>query len=115
MEGARILLMGLAFKENCPDLRNTRVVDIVAELADYNVTVEVHDPHVDPKEADLVYGIRPIDVPESAAYDAIILAVAHREFRELGAERIRAWGRPDSHVLYDLKYVLPRAAVDLRL
>ncbi|SFU95669.1 Vi polysaccharide biosynthesis UDP-N-acetylglucosamine C-6 dehydrogenase TviB [Halomonas korlensis] len=113
-EGARVLVMGLAFKENCPDLRNTRVVDIVRELADYNVAVDVYDPQVNKAEAEQAYGIRPVEAPEAGAYDAMILAVAHREFRELGAEGIRAWGKP-THVLYDLKYVLTKEAVDLRL
>ncbi|MEC9483216.1 MAG: Vi polysaccharide biosynthesis UDP-N-acetylglucosamine C-6 dehydrogenase TviB [Halomonas sp.] len=114
VEGARVLVMGLAFKENCPDLRNTRVVDILAELADYNVAVDVFDPQVDKDEAEREYNVRPVEAPEAGAYDAIILAVAHHEFRELGAEGIRAWGKP-RHVLYDLKYLLPKQAVDLRL
>ncbi|WP_237673943.1 Vi polysaccharide biosynthesis UDP-N-acetylglucosamine C-6 dehydrogenase TviB [Vreelandella profundi] len=114
VEGARVLVLGLTFKENCPDLRNTRIVDILAELADYGVTVDVFDPQVNKAEAEAEYGIRPVEAPEAGAYDSIILAVAHREFRELGVEGIRAWGKPD-HVLYDLKYVLPKNAVDLRL
>jgi len=114
VEGARVLVMGLTFKENCPDLRNTRVVDILAELADYNVAVDVFDPQVNKAEAEAEYGIRPVEAPEAGAYDAVILAVAHREFCELGAEGIRAWGKPE-HVLYDLKYVLPKESVDLRL
>ncbi|MGJ7460577.1 Vi polysaccharide biosynthesis UDP-N-acetylglucosamine C-6 dehydrogenase TviB [Halomonas sp. MA07-2] len=114
VEGARVLVMGLTFKENCPDLRNTRVVDILAELADYGVAVDVFDPQVNKAEAEQEYGISPVEAPEAGAYDAIILAVAHREFRELGVEGIRAWGKPE-HVLYDLKYVLPKRDVDLRL
>ncbi|MBS9404077.1 Vi polysaccharide biosynthesis UDP-N-acetylglucosamine C-6 dehydrogenase TviB [Halomonas sp. TRM85114] len=114
VQGARVLVMGLTFKENCPDLRNTRVVDILRELADYNVAVDVFDPQVDKAEAEAEYGIRPVEQPEPGAYDAMILAVAHREFRELGAEGIRPWGKPE-HVLYDLKYMLPKEAVDLRL
>lgn len=114
VEGARVLVMGLTFKENCPDLRNTRVVDILAELADYNVAVDVFDPQVNKAEAEAEYGIRPVQAPEAGAYDAVILAVAHREFQALGAEGIRAWGKPE-HVLYDLKYVLPKESVDLRL
>jgi UDP-N-acetyl-D-galactosamine dehydrogenase len=112
--GARVLVLGLSFKENCPDLRNTRVVDILKELADYNVAVDVFDPQVDTAEAEREYAIRPVAKPEAGAYDAIVLAVAHREFRELGAEGIRAWGKPE-HVLYDLKYLLPKDEVDLRL
>lgn len=114
VEGARVLLLGLTFKENCPDLRNTRVVDIIAELADYNVAVDVFDPQANPDEAEHEFGIRPIDAPETSTYDGVILAVAHREFRELGVGGIRAWGKP-KHVLYDLKYLLPKASVDLRL
>lgn len=114
MDGARVLVMGLTFKENCPDLRNTRVVDILSELGDYNVTVDTYDPQVDKDEAEAEYGIRPVERPEEGAYDAVVLAVAHREFLELGAKGIRAWGKPE-HVLYDLKYLLPKEAVDLRL
>ncbi|MDN7131520.1 Vi polysaccharide biosynthesis UDP-N-acetylglucosamine C-6 dehydrogenase TviB [Halomonas sp. MC140] len=114
VEGARVLVLGLTFKENCPDLRNTRIVDILAELADYNVAVDVYDPQVNSAEAEAEYGIRVVGEPEAGAYDGIILAVAHREFHALGAEGIRAWGKPE-HVLYDLKYVLPKNAVDLRL
>lgn len=114
VEGARVLIMGLAFKENCPDLRNTKVVDILRELSEYNISVSVFDPHVNREEAELEYGIMPIEQPAAGAYDAIILAVAHREFRELGVEGIRSWGKLE-HVLYDLKYVLPKGEVDLRL
>ncbi|WNK21619.1 Vi polysaccharide biosynthesis UDP-N-acetylglucosamine C-6 dehydrogenase TviB [Halomonas piscis] len=114
VEGARVLVMGLTFKENCPDLRNTRVVDIIAELADYNVAVDVFDPQVNKGEAEAEYGIRPVAEPQPGAYDAIVLAVAHREFRELGVEGIRAWGKP-KQVLYDLKYALDKDQVDLRL
>lgn len=114
VDGARVLVMGLAFKENCPDLRNTRVVDIVTELKEYNCMVDVYDPWVLPDEAVHEYGISPIAQPEAATYDGIILAVAHNEFRALGAEGIRAFGK-SVHVLYDLKYVLAADAVDLRL
>lgn len=114
VEGARVLVMGLTFKENCPDLRNTRVVDILNELADYNIAVDVYDPQVDKDEAEHEYSIRPVEQPSASAYDAIVLAVAHQEFRELAVEDIRAWGKSE-HVLYDLKYVLPKQDVDLRL
>jgi len=112
--GARILILGLAFKENCPDLRNTRVVDIVRELEGFHATVDVHDPWVDAEQARHEYGIAPVATPEPGRYDAIILAVAHEQFRELGAEGIRALGKSE-HVLYDIKGVLPRDAVDARL
>lgn len=114
VEGARVLVMGLTFKENCPDLRNTRVVDIVAELKEYNCVVDVYDPWVSPEEAQHEYGITPIRAPESGSYDAIILAVAHHQFRDMGAAAIRALGKPGT-VLYDLKYVLDPQESDLRL
>jgi UDP-N-acetyl-D-galactosamine dehydrogenase len=114
VDGARILVMGLAFKENCPDLRNTRVVDIVKELQDYNCQVDVFDPWVSSEEALLEYGISTILEPRPSTYDAIIVAVAHSQFREMGVEVIRALGTP-RHVLYDLKYLFPVKASDLRL
>ncbi len=114
VDGARVLVMGLAFKENCPDLRNTRVVDIVAELQDYNCAVDVYDPWVSIEEAQHEYDITPITEPQQGAYDAIILAVAHGQFKALGAEAIRTLGKP-SAVLYDLKYVLSVQDSDLRL
>ena len=114
VDGARILVMGLAFKENCPDIRNTRVVDIVAELQDYNCKVDVFDPWVSAAEALHEYGITPVDQPAKATYDAIIVAVAHRQFREMGSDAIRAFGKP-GHVLYDMKYLFPVQASDLRL
>ena len=111
---ARILVLGLAFKENCPDLRNTRVVDIVHALRGYNANVDVHDPWVDAEDAVHEYGIAPVANPARGDYDAVIVAVAHREFAELGAAGVRAYGKPVS-VVYDVKYVLPRDAVDGRL
>jgi UDP-N-acetyl-D-galactosamine dehydrogenase len=114
VEGARVLVMGLTFKENCPDIRNTRVVDIVRELADYNVCTDVFDPWVDREEARREYGFMPIAEPQAGKYDAIILAVAHDQIRAMGAERIRKLGK-DDHVLYDLKYVLDAEDVDVRL
>lgn len=114
VEGANVLVMGLTFKENCPDLRNTRVVDIVAELEEYNVNVDVVDPWCSSEEAQAEYGIALQDKPETGNYDAIIIAVGHNEFKELGADKIRALGK-DTHVLYDLKYVLDKSDVDMRL
>jgi len=114
VDGARVLVMGLTFKENCPDLRNTRVVDIVTELKDYNCDVHVFDPWVTVAEAQHEYGITPISKPEVGIYDAIILAVAHQQFKEMGADSIRALGMPNV-VLYDLKYVLTANESDLRL
>lgn len=111
---ARVLVLGLAFKENCPDLRNTRVVDIVHALRDYNAEVDVHDPWVNAAEAEHEYALTPIGPPDRGNYDAVIIAVGHRQFVDLGAEGIRALGKPSS-VVYDVKYVLPREAVDGRL
>ena len=110
---ARILILGLTFKENCPDLRNTRVVDIVDALRDYGMDVQVHDPWADPAEAEAEYGIHLIE-PEQGAYEAAILAVGHREFQEKGADTIRVYLKPVS-VLYDVKHVLPVGEVDGRL
>ena len=114
VQGARVLVMGLTFKENCPDLRNTRIVDIVDELKDYNIAVDVHDPWVDAEEAVREYGIEVVSQPEQGAYDAVILAVAHDQFKTLGAQGIRALGKAE-HVLYDLKYLLDAEQADLRL
>ena len=115
VKGARVLVMGLTFKENTPDLRNTRVVDIIAELEEYGISVDVHDPWVDAGEAREHYGVELVAEPAAGAYDGIILAVAHRQFRELDAKQLRAFGKEEGHVLYDLKYVLPADAADLRL
>jgi UDP-N-acetyl-D-galactosamine dehydrogenase len=112
--GARVLVMGLTFKENCPDLRNTRVIDLVTELAEYDCEVDVYDPWVDAQEAQHEYGITPVTEPDVAAYDAIILAVSHYQFTEMGIDRIRQLGKTQ-HVLYDLKYLFPSDETDLRL
>ncbi|MBB5215249.1 Vi polysaccharide biosynthesis UDP-N-acetylglucosamine C-6 dehydrogenase TviB [Parapusillimonas granuli] len=114
VQGSRVLVMGLTFKENCPDLRNTRVVDIVRELGEYNIEVDVHDPWVDPEEAVREYGITPVANPAQGAYDGIIIAVAHHQFAAMGVGAIRALGKPE-HVLYDLKYVLAAQEADIRL
>ena len=111
---ARVLVMGLTFKENCPDLRNTRVVDIVQEFRDYNAQVDVYDPWVNPHEAQHEYGIEPVAQPQPGHYDAIILAVAHRQFQALGVAGLRALGKPGA-VLFDVKYLLPATEVDGRL
>jgi UDP-N-acetyl-D-galactosamine dehydrogenase len=114
VKGARVLVMGLAFKENCPDLRNTRVVDIIAELADYEAKVEVWDPWIAAADARHEYGIDLIEAPQAGAYDAIVLAVAHRQFAEMGAAEIRLLGKPAA-VLFDVKAMLPKEEADLRL
>ena len=111
---ANILIMGLAFKENCPDLRNTRVVDLVAKFQDFNCNVDVYDPWVSKEEAKHEYGITPVDEPQSGHYDAIVLAVAHNEFTQMGAEVIHALGK-FNHVVFDIKYVLEANQVDGRL
>ena len=114
VKGARVLVMGLAFKENCPDLRNTRVIDIVQELVGYGAAVDVWDPWIDAGEARHEYGLDLISNPAPGAYDAVVLAVAHQQFVELGADAIRALGKADA-VLFDVKSVLPKDASDLRL
>jgi UDP-N-acetyl-D-galactosamine dehydrogenase len=114
VNGGRTLVMGLTFKENCPDLRNTRVTDIIDELTSYGMQVDVWDPWVSTAEAEHEYGIRPVSQPETGAYDAIVLAVGHRQFAEIGVEGIRAFGTPGA-VLYDVKYLFPAAASDGRL
>ncbi|EOD4736814.1 Vi polysaccharide biosynthesis UDP-N-acetylglucosamine C-6 dehydrogenase TviB [Vibrio vulnificus] len=114
VEGANVLVMGLTFKENCPDLRNTKVVDIIAELKEYNISVDITDPWCSNEEAMHEYGLSLCNKPKTNYYDAIIMAVAHNEFREMGAEAIRALGK-DEHVLYDLKYILDKQNVDMRL
>lgn len=114
VQGSRVLIMGLTFKENCPDLRNTRVVDVIAELREYGVEVDVYDPWVDPSEAQHEYGLTPVNTMSAGAYDGIVLAVAHQQFRDMGAEALRAFGKPE-HVLYDLKYLFAPEESDLRL
>lgn len=114
VNGARVLVMGLTFKENCPDLRNTRVVDVVEELRSYDIEVDIYDPWASSAEAFHEYGLTLTADPQSDTYDGIVVAVAHRQFRDLGADVIRQWGRT-SHVLYDLKYAFDVDKVDLRL
>lgn len=114
VEGANVLLMGLTFKENCPDLRNTKVVDIVSELKEYNINVDIMDPWCSSEEAQYEYGLTLCEKEQQNHYDAIIMAVGHNEFKEMGASEIHALGK-ESHVLYDLKYVLDKSDVDMRL
>lgn len=114
VEGAKVLILGLSFKENCPDVRNTKVIDIVHELKEYNIEVDVYDPWVDSTEAEREYGITPVSEPSANQYDGIILAVAHHQFIKMGIDSIRALGK-DDHVLYDLKYVFDRDKTDIRL
>ncbi len=114
VKGARILMMGLTFKENCPDLRNSKVADVVRELKNFGARVDVYDPWVDSAEAEHEYGIRPIRKPAKGRYDAIVLGVAHNEFKEMGVDTIRSFAKRP-HVLYDIKYVFDAEEVDGRL
>ena len=114
VDGARVLVMGLTFKENCPDLRNTRVVDVIDELKDYGVSVDIHDPWADAAEAKHEYGLDLVVSPEAGTYDGILLAVAHQEFRQMGLDALRELGRAE-HILYDLKHLFDTSDSDLRL
>lgn len=114
VEDANVLVLGLAFKENCPDIRNTRVVDIINEFKDYGANVDVFDPWANSAEAQAEYGIELIEQPAIGKYDAVVLAVAHQQFRELGIEQIRRFGRREC-VVYDIKSFLPANKVDARL
>lgn len=114
VEGAKILVLGLSFKENCPDIRNTRIIDIVKELEEYYIAVDVYDPWVDAAEAEHEYGISPIQSLNEGIYDAVILAVAHEQFKAMGSDKIRALGKAE-HILYDLKYVFDQSETDIRL
>jgi len=112
---SRILVLGLSFKEGCPDLRNSKVIDVVRELQSYHAQVDIYDPWIDPDEAQHEYGVTPLaELPSAGSYDAIVLAVAHPEFLQWGAAGIRALGKP-GHVLYDVKSLLPKGAADGRL
>ena len=111
--GSRILVLGLTFKEDCHDLRNTRVVDIVRELRDTNAQVDVYDPWANVDEAERELSIRPVTQPEAGAYDAVVLAVGHAQFVAPGFD-MRMWSKPNS-VLYDVRGILARELVDARL
>ncbi len=111
---SNILILGFTFKENCPDVRNTRVIDIVKEFNSYHANVDVYDPWVDPSEAHEEYGITPISELKNDSYDAIIVAVAHKEFINMGINTIRSLGKA-KHILFDVKHVFPKDDVDSRL
>nr|HIL74805.1 Vi polysaccharide biosynthesis UDP-N-acetylglucosamine C-6 dehydrogenase TviB [Rhodospirillales bacterium] len=111
---SNILVMGLTFKEDCPDIRNTRVVDVVQELSGFHCNIDVYDPWIDKEESIREYGITPVEQPEPGKYDAVIIAVAHHQFKAMGISAIRALGKKN-HVLYDIKYILPAEKVDGRL
>jgi UDP-N-acetyl-D-glucosamine/UDP-N-acetyl-D-galactosamine dehydrogenase len=108
---ARILVLGLTFKENCPDLRNTKVIDIISELRDYGIMVDIHDPWVDKQEALEVHGIEMVDKPQKNHYDGVVLAVSHHQFTEMSVEQLRGITK-DTSVIYDVKNVLPKNLVD---
>jgi len=114
IEGAKILVLGLTFKENCPDIRNTKVIDIVRELESYNAVVDVHDPWVDAKVARDQCDVNLQQLPSEAKYDAVIVAVGHQTFIDVGIDEIRKTAKPN-HVLYDLKYIFPAKESDARL
>ena len=113
-QASRVLIMGLAFKENCPDVRNTKVADLISELVTYGAKVDVHDPWVDADETMNEYGISVTEEPEKGAYDVVVLAVAHKQFGEMGEQGLKAYGKPNS-IFFDIKYLLPADATDGRL
>jgi len=114
VNGANVLVMGFTFKENCPDVRNTGVIDILAELAEFEINVDVYDPWVNPEEAKHEYDVDLISAPKDGHYDAVIFAVAHNEFKALSASDIKALMKSE-HVIYDLKYMLDADLADIRL
>ncbi|MDO6709985.1 Vi polysaccharide biosynthesis UDP-N-acetylglucosamine C-6 dehydrogenase TviB [Aliiglaciecola sp. 2_MG-2023] len=114
VNGANVLLMGITFKENCPDIRNTKVVDIATELDNYHVNVDIYDPWAESEEVQAEYGLKLVSEPEVGKYDAIIAAVAHQEFKQMSSQELRALGK-DNCVVFDLKYIIDKEIVDLRL
>jgi UDP-N-acetyl-D-galactosamine dehydrogenase len=114
VKGARILVLGLAFKENCPDLRNSKVIDIIRELQKYGAKVDVYDPWIDAREARHEYGVKPLRSLGAVKYDVAVLAVAHQEFRDMGIRAVRRLLKPTS-VIYDIKHLFARKEVDGRL
>tara|TARA_B100000767_G_scaffold187595_1_gene174974 strand:+ start:1011 stop:2282 length:1272 start_codon:yes stop_codon:yes gene_type:complete len=114
LKGAKILVMGLTFKENCPDMRNTKVIDIIAELSKHVSKVDCYDPWVDVQDVRNKYDINQITYPEKENYDGIVLAVSHQDFIELGMEKISEFGKA-LHISYDLKYLFPKDKTDIRL
>lgn len=112
--GSKILVMGLSFKENCPDIRNTKIIDMVQALKEYDLDIDIYDPWVDKSEAQAEYGLEPIDLPEQGQYDAIVIAVAHEQFKSMTRQDFNTLAK-EKYVLYDLKYVLEQSESDLRL
>ena len=114
IKDSRVLVMGLAFKENCPDLRNSKVIDVIRELRDYNAQVDVYDPWIDRKEALHEYGVKPLAALGKTRYDAVIMAVGHKQFKDMGVKAVRKLLKP-AGVLYDIKHIFRRDEVDGRL
>lgn len=114
VKGARVLIMGLTFKENCPDIRNTKVVDIIDEFKEYGVDVDVFDPWVDAEEAQHEYGVTPVAELSEGSYDGVVVAVAHNQFKQMGIDGMRALAKSE-HVIYDLKYIVDAGIADIRL
>ncbi|MEL7024919.1 MAG: nucleotide sugar dehydrogenase [Pseudomonadota bacterium] len=113
-KGAKLLVLGLTFKEDCPDIRNTKVIDLVSELRSYGIDVAVSDPWADSAEAEMEYGLELVDQPKADTYDAVVIAVAHKQYRDWGADKIRRMCKKGG-VVYDIKYLLPEDASDERL
>lgn len=114
VQGSKVLIMGFTFKENCPDIRNTRVIDMVQEFKEYDVSVDIYDPWAASKEVEEEYGLELIEFPRQNTYDGIVVCVAHENFQDMGISKIRSFGKTQ-HVVYDLKYLFPAEASDLRL
>jgi UDP-N-acetyl-D-galactosamine dehydrogenase len=114
INNANLLVLGLAFKENCPDIRNTKVVDVIAELESFNCNIDVYDPWVNSKEANATYGIKTIKSLKKSTYDGVLIAVAHQDFTDMGIKKIKSFCKP-SNVIYDLKYIFNQTDIDLRL
>lgn len=112
--GSKILVMGLSFKENCPDIRNTKIIDMVQALKEYELDLDIYDPWVDPKEVEHEYGVAPVPGLTHVKYDAIILAVAHDQFKQMSIDEFKALAK-EKYILYDLKYILNQSDVDIRL
>lgn len=114
VNGGNVLLLGITFKENCPDIRNTKVVDIATELRDYNVNLDIYDPWASSEEVLHEYGLELVDAPEKGKYDAVIAAVSHHQFKAWSAEELRALCK-DNSVIFDLKCMFDKSSVDIRL
>jgi len=114
INGSKILILGLSFKEDCPDIRNTKVVEIIKDLQEYNCNVSVFDPWVNKDEAKKEYGINLLSNVKTNQFDAILIAVAHNHFKKLGIKKIKMYGK-SNHVVFDLKYLFPASYVDKRL